>query len=364
MRKVGLLCFILSILLPEAAAQTRDIYEVPFPKPLRSACDTVSVFIIGDVMMHSRQMDFDHRRFLSEIAPRMREADICVANMEFSLAGPPYTGYPQFSCPEYFPEYVATDCGADVLLTANNHVLDYGGKGLSRTLDFYDHLRDSLGVLHTGAAADSASKAATYPLFISRKGIRIALVNFTYGSNIGPGAAWPDVNRMRRKDVHAAFERARDNGADFIVALPHWGTEYQLQPDATQREWAEWLVSEGADVIVGAHPHVVQDTTHINGVPVIYSLGNAVSNMSVTNSRLELAATLRFTVNRSSGEKKMLEPQLDFMWCTLPEKLTDSYSTIFIKEWANRRDDWLIQSDYDNMVETLDRVKAATGIRD
>ncbi len=89
--------------------------------------------------------------------------------------------------------------------------------------------------------------------------------------------------------------------------------------DATQDSWARWLVSKGVDVIVGGHPHVVQDTTHIKGVPVIYSLGNAISNMSIINSRLGLAATLRFVHDPVTGEKRMLEPELKFLWCTLPD---------------------------------------------
>ena len=199
---------------------------------------------------------------------------------------------------------------------------------------------------------------------ISRHGIKLAIINCTYGNNLGPDAEWPAVNNLKENDVHGAFERAKEQEADFIIAIPHWGVEYQLNHSASQERWAKFFVDEGADVIVGGHPHVVQDTTHIKGVPVFYSLGNAVSNMSIINSRLELAVTLRFVHDSISGEKKMLEPQLDFMWCTLPGMLTDSYATIYVKEWANRRDDWLTPSDFDNMMDTWRRVKAATGIED
>ena len=119
------------------------------------------------------------------------------------------------------------------------------------------------------------------------------------------------------------------------------------------------------DVIVGSHPHVVQDTTHIKGVPVIYSLGNAVSNMSIINSRLGLMAVLRFVSDPRSGEKRMLEPELRFTWCTLPGRLlSDSYASLFVKEWASRRGDWLTPDDFDNMMSTHRRVKNETGIRD
>ena len=170
---------------------------------------------------------------------------------------------------------------------------------------------------------------------------------------------------MRKEEVGAAIRRAREKGADFVVALPHWGTEYQLQHDATQASWAKWLVSQGVDAIVGAHPHVVQDTTHIQGVPVIYSMGNAISNMSIINSRLGLAVTLRFVSDPLTREKRMLEPELRFLWCTLPERLLpDSYASLFVKEWASRRSDWLNPSDFDNMISTWQRVKDTCGIED
>ena len=340
-------------------------YQIPFPKAMLTAPDTVSVIVIGDVMMHAKQLVRDHRPFMERIAPALRKADFAVANMEFPLGGEPYAGYPAFSTPDYYAWYAAEDCGIDVFLTGNNHVLDRGSRGLQRTLDVYEKIRDSLGVRQTGAARDKKELDETYPLLLSRHGIRIALVSFTYGTNTGPDAEWPKVNRMNKDDVSAAIKKARERGADFVVALPHWGTEYQLNPDPSEVSWAKWLVSQGVDAIVGSHPHVVQDTTHIKGVTVIYSLGNAISNMSIINSRLGLAATLRFVRDPFTGEKRMLEPELRFLWCTLPERLLpDSYASLFVKEWANRRDDWLTPSDFDNMISTWERVKNTCGIED
>lgn len=359
MQKAFTTLFLLA-LLTSVPVQGRSGYEIPHPKPLSGKGDTLTVFIIGDVMMHERQFGFDHRQFLEKISHRMREADICAANMEFTLAGSPYSGYPAFSCPEYMAEYVAGECGADILLTANNHILDKGQKGLARTLEIYSSLGDSLGTRYAGSARSEAEREGNFPLFIRKKGFRIAFINCTYGTNAVSHEGWPKTEYMERKNLAEAFLKARE--ADFTIALPHWGDEYKLRHSASQEEWAQWMVEQGADAIVGAHPHVVQDTTHINGVPVIYSIGNAVSNMSAENTRLELAVTLRFVSDPVSGEKTMLEPELHFLWCCLPGRLTDSYSTIFIKEWSGRRSDWLIPGDYDNMIETLRRVRSATGI--
>lgn len=342
------------LLLGQLPAQAQYLYKLPPPQALYVPCDTATFFIIGDVMMHAKQLQHDHRTFLKYIKPRMQAADFCVANMEFPMAGEPYTGYPAFSTPDWYADYVA-ECGADIFLLANNHVLDKGLKGFKRTLRVYDALSDSLGTCYTGVGSE--------PLIVRRRSLTIALVNFTYGTNIGPETSNPDVLRMRKPEVKAAIDKARSAGADFIVALPHWGNEYVLRHSDIQDSWARWLVEQGCCAVVGSHPHVVQDTTHIKGVPVIYSTGNAVSNMSLENTRLELAVTLRFVYDRNTGGKLMLEPRLDFMWCTLPDRLTNSYATIFVDEWLGRREEWINVSDYDNMVATLTRVKAATGIQ-
>lgn len=321
--------------------------------------DTLRMTIIGDVMMHDAQIKVDYHPFLEHIAPALQKADIAVANMEFSLGGKPYSGYPAFSAPDCIPHYVAA-CGVDVFLTANNHILDRGQNGMKRTLDIYRSMSDS--VSFTGSAASLIECETVYPLILRKNGMRIALVNFTYGTNGISVDGWPNTFYMDEAQVKMALGRARALGADFIVALPHWGDEYQLRHNAQQERWAKLLVDGGADVIVGGHPHVVQDTAHIASVPVIYSMGNAVSNMSAENTRLELAVTLLF-VRYDDGSLKMLEPQLRWMWCTLPGRLSPtSHSTVFVDEWKDKRDAWLLPSDYDNMIRTLERVKKATGI--
>ena len=303
-------------------------------------------------MMHTKQLQYDHSFFLEDLKPLLSEADLAIANAEFTLAGPPFTGYPAFSAPDGYLSSIL-DAGVDVLLTANNHILDKGSAGMERTLKQYGSF--------AGSGLDEEQYLRNNPLIVPVKGIRVALVNFTYGTNLGASSEYPKLSRMNKVEIAGQMERAKKN-ADFVIVLPHWGEEYALTHNASQQEWAEWLVEQGADAIIGAHPHVVQDTTHIKGVPVVYSLGNAVSNMSAVNTRLELAAVLRLVKHKGSGEKSVLEPQLHFLWCTLPGKKTDNFRTVLVEDQLGRRDDWLDKTDYDNMTTTLERVKKATGI--
>ena len=352
---------ILAAMCMTALGQSSVKYEVPVPKSLWPAPDTISMVIVGDVMMHRRQLEYDHTKFLEPVRHILEDADIAVANMEFALGGEPYTGYPAFSAPDAYARYVA-GTGVDVFLTANNHILDRGSGGLRRTIGVYEEMKAGGGILYTGTASDAAADTCINPLVVVGRGIRIALVNFTYGTNAGSGEPWPTVRRASREAVGADIARAREKGVDFIVVLPHWGEEYNLKHSAWQQDWAEWLCSQGADLVVGAHPHVVQDTTHIGRVPVVYSVGNAISNMSATNTRLELAVTVRF-VRHHDGSTEMLEPELTWLWCTIPGTLTTGYATIPVREYIGRRDEWINPSDYDNMVATLKRVKETTGIQ-
>ena len=332
--------------------------------------DTLTLAFIGDIMLHSAQIEntsrpdgtFDFSGYFPELKEDLRKADIAVGNMEFTLAGPPYSGYPAFCAPDSFAGYVA-DCGVDIFLTANNHILDKGDRGAARTLEVYRRMRER-GILDTGCFADSLSLEAGYPLIVDVKGLKIALVNFTYGTNVPPGNGFPKVCRMDREEIASAMEKARET-ADIIIALPHWGIEYDLKHSDEQYRMAEFLVRRGADAIVGSHPHVVQDTGRMmaldgDHVPVIYSLGNLISNMSAANTQTGLVVTLPI-VRHPDGRATVCPPEYTFTWCSLPGKLTDAHVTVPIEKYEDRRDEWNDPSDYDRMITTFNRILKTSG---
>ncbi|MCQ2146698.1 MAG: CapA family protein [Bacteroidales bacterium] len=363
---VKLLATLLALITitPFASAQTwGNQFVVPFPKPIPQPADTISMVFIGDVMMHQKQLGYDCRTFLEPIRNRLEKADVAIANMEFTLAGEPYSGYPAFSAPDAYAEYI-TDCGVDVFLTANNHITDKGTRGLQRTIEAYDSMESDNRILYTGISKDEQDYPRRNPLMISVMGTKIALINFTYGTNTTLSAQWPKINYTNREEIHQAIERAKEKQAEFIIALPHWGAEYVLNHGKTQENLAKFLSEEGVDLIVGAHPHVVQDTCKIGSTHVIYSMGNAVSNMSAKYTRLELMVTVKIVTAKNGEPAKMLTPELEFMWCTLPGTLTDSYATIPLKEYLGKKELWKSDYDYDNMVSTYKQVKDATGIED
>ena len=320
-------------------------------------------------MMHTKQIEiakrtdgsYDFSSYFSHIKNRISSADIAIANMEFTLGGEPYSGYPTFSAPDSYAEYLA-ECGFDIFLAANNHIFDKGGAGAERTLGIYRELGKKYGIKVCGLSENEAVRDETTPLKILIKGMKIGFVNFTYGTNLGTDRHWPKTNYMSNNSlIKRAFTEAED--CDITIALPHWGIEYELIHSAEQEATAVLLADYGADVIIGTHPHVPQDFGKITdrNIPVAYSLGNGVSNMSAPNTQIELMAEVRL-VRETDGDVTMLPIRLTYLWCSRPGGLDNSYTVIPIKEFIGRRELWKGTWDYDIMVSTYERVRSITGI--
>lgn len=369
------LTFALFLSIPVLAGAQITV-TIPPARPLRHLPDTATILVMGDVMMHTDQITnakradggYDFSTYLEHIKYMVSESDLAIANMEFTLAGQPYSGYPCFSAPDGYEDYVAS-CGVDVFLTANNHILDKGKVGIERTLGRYSQMEEEGLVKHTGCSDSPEDDLKRFPLIMAVRGTRVALVNFTYGTNLKIDSGFPKVHRTDKAEISDAIRRAREAGAEFVIALPHWGTEYALNHSSSQEKLADWLVEQGCDAVVGAHPHVVQDWERVasmsgsrpKAAPVIYSLGNIVSNMSATNTQVGLITKLMI-VTDEDGNKRLLKPKFIFTWCTRPESLTDSYATIPVRDFISKRSLWKNKADYDNMIRSYERVKAATHI--
>ena len=125
------------------------------------------------------------------------------------------------------------------------------------------------------------------------------------------------------------------------------------------------------DVIVGSHPHVVQDIAILEAefedgtpkeVPVVYSLGNAVSNQNDLPARLEGCVTLKIVPYRG-GARVLSDPGLEFLWCTKPGMVDEGYSVLPVEEYIGRQDVWTVKDDYTKMVSTYDYVRKRIGLK-
>lgn len=250
--------------------------------------DTLRLLFAGDVMVHSTQYHaawyeggdsaYNFNPPFTHIRELISSADLSLANLEVALGGEPYSGYPLFSSP---PEIIDAlkNTGFDVLFTANNHAADKGRKGIEGTIG---RIKDT-GLLYTGSFRDSTEKADNYPLIVERKNIRLAFLNYTYGTNGMPVYKPTLVNVTDTAKIREDLEKACLLRPDYIITCMHWGYEYHEKAHAEQQELARFLAENGSDLIIGSHPHVVQPYEEIinhagDTIPVIYSLGNFISN--------------------------------------------------------------------------------------
>ncbi len=255
-----------------------------------SGTQTLSLVFAGDIMGHDPQIagafnesdsSYNYEPTFRYIADYISTADIAIANLEVTLAGAPYTGYPQFSSPDALAA-AAHDAGFDVMVTANNHALDRGAKGLVRTLK----VLDSIGFQHTGTFLNPADREERYPLMLNKNEFRISLLNYTYGTN-GIVVKPPySVNRIDTAQIRKDIEKSISDSAEYIICLMHWGLEYERIENAEQKKLAQFIFNCGANAIIGSHPHVVQpirmekfaEIDSLTDYPVVYSMGNFVSN--------------------------------------------------------------------------------------
>lgn len=240
----------------------------------------------GDVMGHMPQINaaydsetktYNYNSCFEYITPIVKAADFAVFNLEVTLAGPPYAGYPEFSSPDALAEALK-NMGVHCLVTANNHSNDRRGKGLIRTLD----VLDTIGLLYTGTYRSQEERDTSVVLLVEVNDIRLALLNYTYGTNGIPDTPPTIVNLLDTVQIFIDLQQAKALEPDKIIVVTHWGNEYELLSSTAQRRMYQWLKNNGADIVIGSHPHVIQpmlwektdSTEHL----VVYSLGNFVSN--------------------------------------------------------------------------------------
>ena len=280
----------------------------------------LSLVFAGDIMGHDEQITgardpstgiYNYEPVFRFIRPFIEQADIAIGNLEVTLAGPPYKGYPQFSSPDALA-VAARDAGFDIFIQANNHALDRGQAGFKRTL----RILDSLGVLHTGTFLDSNERKLNYPLIIERNQVRLALLNYTYGTN-GINIPKPFIiNRIDTLRIRLDLEQAKLANPDFILVTMHWGEEYQRIENSQQQKLASFILQHGADAIIGSHPHVIQPIRRYPAVDsteqkiVVYSQGNLVSNQRARykDGGIMFALTLVKTADRTVMESHSYLP--------------------------------------------------------
>lgn len=249
-----------------------------------------------NMLSYHQKGDDITNHFSETVRTWLSSADIALMNCECTLSdrGSPtpnklytFRGKPENA-------NIFTELGVDIVSLANNHAHDYGQDAFLDTMTALD----SAGVVYVGAG-QNRDEAMAYKSFVA-EGMKIAYVAASDAEKyrLTPGATEdsPGILLMYEEtDVLTAIDTAARE-ADVVIAYVHWGTENSTAVNADQIEKRDLFIAHGADMIIGAHPHVLQSWEVVDGVPVVYSLGNFWFNMETVDTAL---ASVDVSLNES-----------------------------------------------------------------
>ncbi|KAA0546832.1 CapA family protein [Bacillus sp. BGMRC 2118] len=273
---------------------------------------SATITAVGDILIHSLVYNsakttagYDFKPMFSDVKPMLEAADITVANQETMIGGHEIglSTYPSFNSPFEVGDALK-DAGVDIVTIANNHTIDRGEKAIQNALNHYN----KIGMPYTGAY--SSPEDQTVIRTLKKNGITFSFLAYTYGTN---GIPVPKdkpylVNLIDLNNIERDIKLAKQE-SDVVVVSLHFGNEYQRMPNDEQRNIAKTVINQGADIILGHHPHVLQPMEWIEAEDghkgfVIYSLGNFLSSQK--SIYREIGGILTLTVNKEIQDGKTI----------------------------------------------------------
>lgn len=314
---------------------------------------SLSFAFTGDILTHTplieqarrnaaadgSETEYDFKPMFDGVRDTLRQADVAVCHLETPIApqGEALSAFPLFGVPKEVVTAIA-HAGFDRCSTASNHTYDRGLRGIDATLDALAEA----GVEQSGMARVPSQ---IEPRIEVVDGVRLCFLSYTFSYN---GLQLPDDEQWRSAVINPDrilrdAQHARDLGSEATIISMHWGTEKDSQANSMQQSVAETLTASGlVDLIVGHHAHVVQPIEQVNGVWVMYGLGNVLSNLPTderwpANSQDAVIATITLTK-------------------TLAGNVLFSRPKVF-PTWVDKRNGWVIR----DVLETLDDPKTDYG---
>lgn len=341
---------------------------------------TFTLTSLGDTLCHNTQYwdaynsktdEYDFSYVYEDIKNYTLSSDITIGSLETTFAGKEkgYSNYPTFNTPDSLATALK-DIGVDVVSLAGNHALDYGYTGLCRTIDVFNNI--GLSHLGTYKTAEDQEKI----LIKDVKGVKIAFINYTYGTNGIPLPSGKDfcVNLIDKDFIKKQINQAKEQNVDMIVACMHWGTEYRITANSEQKDLANFLFENGVDVILGNHPHVLepmekktitlQDGT-TKDVFVVYAFGNFTADQRDEITRD--SAILNLTITKNSDSKISID-KVNYVpiymykntnVSTHKFKILDIEKTI--KDYEEGKNTSINSTVYNNLKKQLEKIKSILG---
>lgn len=308
---IGFMLVLLIILTFVIISQPKIEATKTDTQPVKSS-EAITIMATGDILMHNTVIaaGFDNGKYQYDtmfypIKSIVESADYAMINLEAALAGPEkgYTGYPLFNAPDSLAEALK-NTGFDLITNANNHILDRGFAGAMRTLDV---LRQN-GLDTTGINKSQQEKDNL--LIKEIRGIKVGFLAYGYDTN---GIPLPQdkpyfYNLLDEQNILKDIGAMRPQ-VDILVLSLHWGVEYSPYPTEKQVELAHRFLAQGADVIIGGHPHVLQpaEVLTIKGKKkfVVYSMGNSLGDQNGVERNSGVIISLTFKKDLLTGSTEL-----------------------------------------------------------
>lgn len=361
---------------------SNDINNISIEENVESSESSITfnMAAIGDSLCHNTQYwdaynsktkEYDFSYVYEDIQYYTKTADITIGSLETTFAGEDigYSNYPTFNTPDSLATALKK-IGVDVISLAGNHALDYGYTGLCRTID----VLDNADISHLGTYKTSEDQEKL--LIKNVKGVNIAFINYTYGTNGIPVPSGKEycVNLIDKDLIKKQIEQAKEQNVDMIVACMHWGTEYRTTANSEQEELADFLFENGVDIIIGNHPHVLEPMEKriitLEGgmekeVFVVYALGNFTADQRDEITRD--SAILNLNITKKSDGKISIN-KVDYVpiymykdtnSTTHKFKLLDIEKSIL--EYESGSNTSISYSTYSNLKVQLEKIKNILG---
>lgn len=341
---------------------------------------TFTFTALGDTLCHNTQYwdaynkqtgIYDFSYVYDDIRSYTEASDITISSLETTFAGEDrgYSNYPTFNTPDSLATALK-GIGIDIISTAGNHALDYGYSGLCRSID----VLNNAGLSHLGTYKSAEEQEQI--LIKDVKGVKIAFINYTYGTNGIPVPSGKEycVNLIDKELIKKQIAQAKEAKVDMIVACMHWGTEYRTTANSEQKELADFLFKNGVDVIIGNHPHVLEpmekrtvtlDDGTIKDCFVVYALGNFTADQREEITRD--SAILNLTITKNSDSKISID-KVNYVpiymyknknISTKKFKILDIEKTI--SEYESGQDTSIGSSVYNNLKIQLQKIRSILG---
>lgn len=294
---------------------------------------------VGDNLMHrsctlsAKNADgtYDFTKHFANMADIFKAADLAVISQDTVLGGielgatSTETGI--FNTAVELADGMA-DAGINVVLAANNHIMDEGSAGLNTMMSYFSTKYPNITLL----GVNNSREAKDEPVYVETNNIKIAMINYSYGSNqtADLDASPYLLNQYDENWLSDILKQAREE-ADFIIAFPFWGEQNSMDYTQEQERQAQFLADNGVDLIIGSYPHVVEPVKWItaeNGdrTLVYYSLGNFQSIQNTVENMLGGQANV--TISKEEDGTHISDYSLDFVVTHYEQRESSEYYDI------------------------------------